>query len=175
MFRRAVVGYDRFQVDTYVRWAEDELATADREREHLVARVVRTQADLEESRQLLSHSAAGGEFLQVSRRIGALLATAADEAEGLRADAEADRRRGVGGGRADLRPCGAVARRRRRPRPTASSPTRRRGRRDDRRGAAHRRRGRARAEQVRRGPRRGRGAAGERAGESSGGPPSRPS
>jgi hypothetical protein len=25
MFRRTVAGYDRFQVDTYVRWAEDEI------------------------------------------------------------------------------------------------------------------------------------------------------
>src|SRR4051812_5482827 len=37
MFRRVVVGYDRFQVDTYVRWAEDELAAADHEHEHLLA------------------------------------------------------------------------------------------------------------------------------------------
>ena len=91
MFRRAVVGYDRFQVDTYVQWAEDELATADREREHLLARHLRTQAALEETRQLLPHSSSAGEFLQVSSRIGSLLAAAADEAEGLRADAEADR------------------------------------------------------------------------------------
>src|SRR4051795_7385531 len=91
MFRRAVVGYDRFQVDTYVHWAEDEFATADREREHLIARCMRVQAELEESRQLLSHSPSGGEFLQVSRRIASLLATAADEAESLRADAQADR------------------------------------------------------------------------------------
>jgi cell division septum initiation protein DivIVA len=91
MFRRAVVGYDRFQVDTYVQWAEDELATADREREHLLARNLRTQAALEETRQLLPHSSSAGEFLQVSTRIGSLLAAAADEAEGLRADAEADR------------------------------------------------------------------------------------
>jgi DNA repair exonuclease SbcCD ATPase subunit len=91
MFRRAVVGYDRFQVDTYVRWAEDELATADRERRHLEVRHLRTQAALDEAQQLLSHSAAGGEFLQVSRRIGSVLAVAADEAEGMRAEAEADR------------------------------------------------------------------------------------
>ena len=32
MFRRAVAGYDRFQVESYVQWAEDELAAADRER-----------------------------------------------------------------------------------------------------------------------------------------------
>ena len=91
MFRRTVAGYDRFQVDTYVQWAEDELATAQREREHLVERHLRTQAALDETRELLSHSASGGEFLQVSRRIGSMLATAADEAESLRADAEADR------------------------------------------------------------------------------------
>jgi cell division septum initiation protein DivIVA len=89
MFRRAVVGYDRFQVDTYVQWAEDELVTADREREHLVARCLDLQTRLEESRELLSHSAGGGEFLQVSRRIGSLLAAAADEAESMRADAAA--------------------------------------------------------------------------------------
>ena len=28
MFRRSLSGYDRFQVDTYVQWAEDELASA---------------------------------------------------------------------------------------------------------------------------------------------------
>src|SRR3954462_4269007 len=66
MFRRAVLGYDRFQVDTYVQWAEDELATADREHEHLLARHLRTQAALDETRALLPHSSAAGEFLQVS-------------------------------------------------------------------------------------------------------------
>jgi len=91
MFRREIAGYDRFQVDTYVQWAEDELATADREREHLLARHLRTQAALEETRKLLPHSSSAGEFLKVSTRIGSLLAAAADEAEGLRADAEADR------------------------------------------------------------------------------------
>jgi cell division septum initiation protein DivIVA len=88
MFRRAVAGYDRFQVDTYVRWAEDELATADREREHLLARHVDTRAALEEARRLLAHSAGGGELLQVSGRIGSMLAAAADEAESIRAEAE---------------------------------------------------------------------------------------
>jgi cell division septum initiation protein DivIVA len=91
MFRRAVAGYDRFQVDTYVQWAEDELATADREREHLLARHLRTRAELEEARQLLSHSSEGGELLRLSRRIGSMLAAAADEADGMRAEAEADR------------------------------------------------------------------------------------
>ena len=91
MFRRAVAGYDRFQVDTYVEWAEDELATADREREHLVARHLSTRAALDEARLMLAHSAGGGELLQLSRRIGSMLAVAADEAESMRGEAAADR------------------------------------------------------------------------------------
>jgi hypothetical protein len=91
MFRRALVGYDRFQVDTYVRWAEDELATADREREDLVAHQVRTHAALEDARELLSHSPEGGDVLRMSRRIGTMLAAAVDDAEAIRAEAEAVR------------------------------------------------------------------------------------
>jgi cell division septum initiation protein DivIVA len=89
MFARAVAGYDRFQVDGYVRWAEDELAAADRERERLLARHLRTLASLEEAEQLLAHSPAGGELLQLSRPIGSLLAAAADEASTIRAQARA--------------------------------------------------------------------------------------
>jgi hypothetical protein len=91
MFRRSVAGYDRFQVDTYVRWAEDELAIADREREHLVERHVRTRASLDEARELLTHTSSGGEFIRLSHRLGSMLAAAADEAEGMRAEAQADR------------------------------------------------------------------------------------
>ncbi len=91
MFRRAAVGYDRFQVDTYVRWAEDELAAAERGREHLVSRLLQTRAALDEARELATHSAAGGEFLSSSRRIGSMLAAAADEAESIRVEAEAHR------------------------------------------------------------------------------------
>jgi hypothetical protein len=96
MFRRVLLGYDRFQVDTYVRWAEDELATADRERDHLVARHIEARAELADAQELLSHSAGGGEFLQLSRRIGTLLATAADEAESMRAEAKAARAHAAG-------------------------------------------------------------------------------
>ena len=88
MFRRAVIGYDRFQVDTYVQWAEDELASAEREHEHLVARHLRTRADLEDARELLAHSSDGGEMLRMAQRIGGMLAAAADEAVGIRAEAE---------------------------------------------------------------------------------------
>jgi hypothetical protein len=96
MFRRVVAGYDRFQVDTYVRWAEDELATAAREREHLLARHLKTWTALEEARQLLSHSSGGGEFLQLSRRIGTMLAAAADDAERIRAEATSARAHAAG-------------------------------------------------------------------------------
>jgi hypothetical protein len=91
MFRRAVAGYDRFQVDTYARWAEEELATADRERQRLEARLLETRAALAEARELLGHSPGGGEVLRLSRRVGTVLAVAADEAAAIRADAEADR------------------------------------------------------------------------------------
>lgn len=91
MFARALAGYDRFQVDTYVQWAEDELATAERERDHLLARCLDTQAALTEARGLLDHSAGGGEFLRLSERMGSMLAAAADQAEGITAEAEAVR------------------------------------------------------------------------------------
>ena len=92
MFRRSLAGYDRFEVQSYVQWAETELATADREREHLLARQLETRAALDEARELLGHSAGGGELLQLSRSIGTLMATAADEADALRAEAAAERR-----------------------------------------------------------------------------------
>ena len=74
-----------------MQWAEDELATAERERERLLTRQVETRAALEDARRLLSHSSEGAEVLRISDRIGALLAAAADEAAGIRAEAEADR------------------------------------------------------------------------------------
>ncbi|SEK56924.1 hypothetical protein SAMN04515665_10363 [Blastococcus sp. DSM 46786] len=88
MFRRVLAGYDRFQVDTYVQWAEDELATAEREREHLLDRCLQTRTALDEARQLLDHSAGGGELLRLSERIGSMLAAAADQAQGMTAEAE---------------------------------------------------------------------------------------
>ena len=56
MFTVALRGYDRFQVDTYVQWAEEELVTAEREREHLLAAHHRTWADLEQARAQPSSS-----------------------------------------------------------------------------------------------------------------------
>ena len=90
VFGRAVAGYDRFQVDSYVRWAEDELATADREREHLLGQHLRTLAALDEARRLLAHSPGGGELMRVSRRVGSMLAEAADQADDIRAEARGE-------------------------------------------------------------------------------------
>jgi cell division septum initiation protein DivIVA len=90
-FRRALLGYDRFQVDTYVQWAEEELAGAGRERDDLLVRYARLRADLDETRRLLSHRPSGRDSLQLSHRLGSILAAAADEADRLRADAAAER------------------------------------------------------------------------------------
>lgn len=90
-FRRAVGGYDRFQVDTYVQWAEEELAGAGRTRDDLLARYARLRADLDEARRLLSHSVGGQESVRLSYRIGSMLAAAADQADDMRAEAEEQR------------------------------------------------------------------------------------
>src|SRR5690242_19508391 len=45
VFRRRPNGYDRFQVDTYVRWAEEEIAAAGHEREVVLQRHARLRAD----------------------------------------------------------------------------------------------------------------------------------
>jgi cell division septum initiation protein DivIVA len=91
IFKRAPLGYDRFQVDTYVRWAEDELADAGRLREDLVGRYVQLRAEHEEAQRLLGHTAGVREALQLVPRIGSVIATAAQEADGMRADAAAER------------------------------------------------------------------------------------
>ncbi|MGY1711870.1 hypothetical protein ACI8AC_20430 [Geodermatophilus sp. SYSU D00758] len=91
VFRRTVAGYDRFQVDNYVRWAEEELAGLRREHDDLLDRYARLRADLDEARGLLRHSPGGQESVRVSTRIGSMLAAAADQADALRAEAEADR------------------------------------------------------------------------------------
>jgi cell division septum initiation protein DivIVA len=88
-FRRAPLGYDRFQVDSYVQWAEEELAGAERERAALLTRHVRLREALDEARRQLSHSPAGRDALAVSGRLATVLAAAADEADGIRADAAA--------------------------------------------------------------------------------------
>jgi cell division septum initiation protein DivIVA len=118
-FRRRSMGYDRLQVDNYVAWAEAELQSSRRETEDVLERYGRCSAELALARQQLAHSPAGQEMVHLSERIGSILqlaadeaaeitSTARDEAERLRAEAEADRilaaeaLEGVGADRARL-------------------------------------------------------------------------
>lgn len=78
-FRGAVRGYDRLEVDNYVAWAEGELVSAQREREHLLDRVVACGTELEISRRLLAEQPAGGRPV-VSARVGEVLRLAEDQA-----------------------------------------------------------------------------------------------
>jgi cell division septum initiation protein DivIVA len=89
VFHRAALGYDRFEVDSYVQWAEAELAGAERERAALLTRHVRLREAFEEARRQLGHSPGGRDAVAASRRLEAVLAAAADQADGIRADAEA--------------------------------------------------------------------------------------
>jgi cell division septum initiation protein DivIVA len=89
-FGRALLGYSRFQVDNYAQWAEEELAVVGRDRDDLLARCAQLQAELDEAQRLLGYSPGGREFLRLSTRMGSLLAAAADQADSMRADADAE-------------------------------------------------------------------------------------
>ncbi|MGY1724446.1 DivIVA domain-containing protein [Blastococcus sp. SYSU DS0533] len=89
-FRGSVRGYDRVQVDNYVAWAENELAAAQREREHLLDRVVACGTELEISRRLLAEQPVGRERPAVSARVGEVLRLAEDQAAQVLDAAEAE-------------------------------------------------------------------------------------
>jgi cell division septum initiation protein DivIVA len=80
MFRPAVRGYDRLQVDNYVTWVETELQSARRQVEELTTRYGSALAEMEISRRLLAQSPTGREMTRISERIGQMLRLAADEA-----------------------------------------------------------------------------------------------
>jgi cell division septum initiation protein DivIVA len=102
-FRRSVRGYDRLQVDNYVRWAEEEFLADARTLDDLLMRHTRLRADLDEAHRLLHHSATGREFLHLATRVGAVLCVAADEATGLREDAATEAERVTEKAAADAR------------------------------------------------------------------------
>lgn len=87
VFRSHLRGYDRLQVDDYVRWAESELAGARREIEDLAGRYGSALAELKLSGELLALSPEGRELQRTSERIGEMLRLAADEAAEMRAAA----------------------------------------------------------------------------------------
>jgi colicin import membrane protein len=87
-FRGSVRGYDRLEVDNYVAWAEGELATAQREREHLLDRLSAGAAELEISRRLLAERPHPRPV--VSDRVGEILRLAEDQAAEVLAAAEGE-------------------------------------------------------------------------------------
>ena len=93
VFRTAVRGYDRLQVDNYVAWAESELRTSRRETDDLVARYAQTSADLEMARRLLAQSREGQEMTALSDRMGTMLRLAAEEAAEVTAQGAAEAER----------------------------------------------------------------------------------
>ena len=101
VFRTAVRGYDRLEVDNYVAWAEAEIATARRETDDLMTRYGQASAELEIARRLLAQSPEGQELRHVSERMGQMLQMAADEASEITSSAAADADRVLGEARAD--------------------------------------------------------------------------
>jgi colicin import membrane protein len=91
-FRGALRGYDRWQVDSYVSWAERELRAARRSADEMAARFGACSAELERTRRQLERSEDGRDVLRVSDRMAQVLELAADEAAALTAAgaAEAD-------------------------------------------------------------------------------------
>ena len=90
VFRGALRGYDRLEVDNYVSWAEAELEAAQREREHLLDRVVACGTDLEISRRLLAEQPVGRDRPVVSARVGEVLRLAEEQAGQVLDAAEAE-------------------------------------------------------------------------------------
>lgn len=103
VFRAALRGYDRLQVDNYVARAETELLAVRRANDDLLTRYGACSAELEISRRLLACSPAGREQVRTSERVGEILRLAADEAARLTeaGAADADRIRAVARGEAD--------------------------------------------------------------------------
>jgi cell division septum initiation protein DivIVA len=100
-FRSRVRGYDRLQVDNYVRWAETELTGARREVDDLAIRYGSCLAELQICQQLMARSPEGRQLQQVSERVADLLRLAADEAADLRAAGAEQADRLVGDARAE--------------------------------------------------------------------------
>jgi hypothetical protein len=97
LFRRRRRGYDRFQVDNYVAWAEAELDAARRQCDYLLSRYGACTAQLEMARQAPRRSATG----PVSVRLGEMLRLAAEEAEVITAAGIDEAERIVAGARVE--------------------------------------------------------------------------
>jgi hypothetical protein len=98
IFRRRHRGYDPFQVDGYVAWAEAELDAARRQCDYLLSRFGACAAQLELARQAPPHRSVTG---PVSTRLGEMLRVAAEEAEAITAAGIDEAERIVAGARAE--------------------------------------------------------------------------
>jgi colicin import membrane protein len=99
VFRVAVRGYDRTQVDSYVSWAERELRAVRRSADEMAARFAASWAELDRAREELSRSAAGRDARQVSERVARMLELAAEEAAEITAAGAAEAEEVVATGR----------------------------------------------------------------------------
>jgi cell division septum initiation protein DivIVA len=97
MFRRRHRGYDRFQVDSYVAWAEAEVDAARRQCDYLLSRYGACTAQLELARRAPHRSATG----PVSARLGEMLRLASEEAEVITAAGIDEAARIVAGARVE--------------------------------------------------------------------------
>ncbi|MGY1814475.1 hypothetical protein [Blastococcus sp. SYSU D00820] len=93
-FSGALRGYDRLQVDTYVAWAENEIALARRESDHLLSRYAACSGELQNARRRLAQFVRerdGGKVRELveraERRAAETVADAEAEAERIRAEA----------------------------------------------------------------------------------------
>jgi cell division septum initiation protein DivIVA len=96
-FGRRFRGYDRFQVDNYVAWAEAELDAARRQCDFLLGRYSDCAAQLTLARRAPSPSPSG----PLSRRLGEMLRLASEEAEAITAAAVDEAERIVTGARTE--------------------------------------------------------------------------
>jgi len=97
VFRRRLRGYDRFQVDNYVAWAEGELDAARRQCDYLLSRYGDCAVRLEQARRDPHRSVTG----PVSARLGEMLRLAAEEAEMITAAGVDEAERIVAGARVE--------------------------------------------------------------------------
>jgi cell division septum initiation protein DivIVA len=97
VFRTRIPGYDRFEVENYLAWAESEIDAAQRANAHLAAQLGQCMAELREAEERAALATAGPDVAAVSDSIRRVMQLAVDEAAGLRevALAEADQLRAL--------------------------------------------------------------------------------
>ncbi|SNS82140.1 Cell division septum initiation DivIVA, interacts with FtsZ, MinD [Geodermatophilus saharensis] len=93
VFKTAVRGYDRAQVDTYVDWAETEVMVLRRENDHLLSRYAACSTELQNARRRLAALVRERQSLPGPEEARALVARAEQEAAAVTATAEEEARR----------------------------------------------------------------------------------